>query len=42
MERDAYRVMAGGRREMDRIYRLHPRRAAACIAGQMKDLLPQA
>lgn len=41
MERDAYRVMVGSDATfMDRIYRLHPRRAAAFIAGKMGDLLP--
>jgi NAD(P)-dependent dehydrogenase (short-subunit alcohol dehydrogenase family) len=40
MERDAYRVMVGSdARFMDLIYRLHPRRAAAFIADQMRDLL---
>lgn len=41
MEKDAYRVMVGSDATfMDRIYRLSPRRAAAFIANQMKDLLP--
>jgi NAD(P)-dependent dehydrogenase (short-subunit alcohol dehydrogenase family) len=41
MERDAYRVMVGGDAKlMDRLYRLSPRRAAAFIVRQMKDLLP--
>lgn len=41
MEKDAFRVMVGGDAKfMDRIYRLDPRRAAAFIAKQMKDLLP--
>jgi short-subunit dehydrogenase len=40
MEKDAYRVMVGSDAKlMDRLYRLNPRRAAAFIAGQMKDLL---
>ncbi|HSL34785.1 MAG TPA: SDR family NAD(P)-dependent oxidoreductase [Candidatus Limnocylindrales bacterium] len=40
MEKNAYRVMVGGDAKlMDRLYRLNPRRAAAFIAGQMKDLL---
>ena len=43
MEADAYRVMVGGDAAfMDRIYRLHPRRAAAFIAKQMRSLLPPA
>lgn len=41
MEKDAYRVMVGGDATMlDRFYRLSPRRAAAFIARQMRDLLP--
>ena len=41
MERNAYRVMVGSDAKlMDRLYRLSPRRAAAFIARQMKDLLP--
>ena len=41
MERNAYRVMVGSDAKlMDRLYRLDPRRAAAFIARQMKDLLP--
>jgi NAD(P)-dependent dehydrogenase (short-subunit alcohol dehydrogenase family) len=40
MERNAYRVMVGSDAKlMDRLYRLHPSRAARFIAGQMKDLL---
>lgn len=40
MEKDAYRVMVGSDAKlMDRLYRLNPRRAAAFIASQMKDLL---
>ena len=42
MQKDAYRVMVGGDATlMDRLYRLDPRRAAAFIARQMKDLLPR-
>jgi short-subunit dehydrogenase len=41
MERNAYRVMVGSDAKlMDRLYRLSPRRAAAFIGRQMKDLLP--
>jgi short-subunit dehydrogenase len=41
MEKDAYSVMVGGDAKlMDRLYRLSPRRAAAFIAGRMKDQLP--
>lgn len=41
MERDAFRVLVGSDAKMlDRLYRLHPRRAAGFIAGKMKDLLP--
>lgn len=40
MERDRYRVLVGrDARTMDRLYRLHPARAARFIAGQMKGLL---
>jgi len=40
MERNAFRVLVGGDAKLlDRFYRLSPRRAAAFIAGQMKDLL---
>ncbi len=40
MERDAFRVLVGSDAKMlDRLYRLHPRRATAFIANQMKDLL---
>jgi NAD(P)-dependent dehydrogenase (short-subunit alcohol dehydrogenase family) len=40
MEKDAYRVLFGSdARLMDRLYRLNPRRAAAFIGRQMKDLL---
>ena len=40
MEKDAYRVLFGSdSRLMDRLYRLNPRRAAAFIGKQMKDLL---
>jgi short-subunit dehydrogenase len=40
MEKDAYRVLVGSdAKMMDRLYRLHPRRAAGFIAGRMKDLL---
>lgn len=40
MEQDAYRVMVGGDAKlMDRLYRLHPRRAAGFIAGRMRSLL---
>ena len=43
MERDAYRVMVGSDAKlMDRLYRLHPSRAARFIANQMKDLLATA
>ena len=42
MERDAFRVLVGSDAKMlDRLYRLHPRRATAFIANQMKDLLGQ-
>jgi NAD(P)-dependent dehydrogenase (short-subunit alcohol dehydrogenase family) len=41
MERNAYRVMVGSDAKlMDRLYRLDPRRAAAFISRQMKNLLP--
>lgn len=41
MEKDAFRVMVGSDAKlMDRLYRLHPRRATAFIAKQMKSLLP--
>jgi short-subunit dehydrogenase len=40
MEKNRYRVLVGSdARLMDALYRLHPRRAAAFIANQMKDLL---
>jgi NAD(P)-dependent dehydrogenase (short-subunit alcohol dehydrogenase family) len=40
MEKNAYRVLFGGdSRLMDRLYRVNPRRAAAFIGKQMKDLL---
>ena len=40
MERDAYRVLVGNdARLLDALYRLHPARATAFIARQMKDLL---
>lgn len=40
MERNAYRVLVGGDAKlMDLLYRLDPRRAAAFITGQMRDLL---
>jgi NAD(P)-dependent dehydrogenase (short-subunit alcohol dehydrogenase family) len=40
MEKDTYRVLVGSdAKMMDRLYRLHPRRAAGIIAGRMKDLL---
>ena len=42
MERNRYRVLIGrDAKLMDAIYRLHPQRAAALIAKQMKDLLPR-
>jgi short-subunit dehydrogenase len=41
MEKNAFRVIVGkDARFLDRIYRLHPRRASAFIADKMKDLLP--
>ena len=41
IEDNRYRVLIGrDARLMDALYRLHPRRAAAFIADQMKDLLP--
>jgi NAD(P)-dependent dehydrogenase (short-subunit alcohol dehydrogenase family) len=41
MERDRYRVLVGpDAKLLDALYRLHPRRAAAFIAAQMKELLP--
>jgi short-subunit dehydrogenase len=40
MERNRFRVLVGpDAKLLDRLYRLSPRRAAAFIAGQMKDLL---
>lgn len=40
MERNRYRVLVGpDAKLLDRLYRLSPRRAAAFIAAQMKDLL---
>ena len=40
MEKNAFRVLVGSDAKlMDRLYRLHPRRATAFIAGQMKELL---
>jgi NAD(P)-dependent dehydrogenase (short-subunit alcohol dehydrogenase family) len=42
MEQNHYRILVGSDAKMlDRLYRLHPRRAAAFLAGQMKDLLPR-
>lgn len=41
MEADAYRLLVGqDAKLMDALYRLDPRRAAAFIARQMRDLLP--
>ena len=40
MEQNHYRVLVGSDAKMlDRLYRLHPRRAAGFLANQMKDLL---
>ncbi len=40
MEHNDYRVLVGSDAKMlDRLYRLHPRRAAGFLANQMKDLL---
>ena len=40
MAQDQYRVLVGSDAKMlDRLYRLHPRRAAGFLANQMKDLL---
>jgi len=40
MEHDAFRLLVGSDAKMlDRLYRLHPRRATAFIANQMGDLL---
>jgi NAD(P)-dependent dehydrogenase (short-subunit alcohol dehydrogenase family) len=40
MEQDQFRVMVGSDAKLlDRLYRLHPKRAAAFIADQMRDLL---
>ena len=40
MVKDHYRILVGSDAKMlDRLYRLHPRRAAAFLANQMKDLL---
>jgi short-subunit dehydrogenase len=40
MEKDTYRVLVGSDAKlMDRLYRIHPKRAAGIIAGRMKDLL---
>ena len=40
MAHNQYRVLVGGDAKMlDRLYRLHPRRAAGFLANQMKDLL---
>jgi short-subunit dehydrogenase len=40
MAKNQYRVLVGGDAKMlDRLYRLHPRRAAGFLANQMKDLL---
>jgi NAD(P)-dependent dehydrogenase (short-subunit alcohol dehydrogenase family) len=40
MEQNQYRVLVGSDAKMlDRLYRLHPRRAAGFLANQMKDLL---
>jgi hypothetical protein len=42
MEKDAYRVLIGSdSKSMDALYRANPRRAAAFIASQMRDLLSQ-
>lgn len=41
MERNEFRILVGSDAKMlDRLYRLHPRRAAAFLAGKMGDLLP--
>jgi short-subunit dehydrogenase len=41
VERNDYRVLVGSdARMLDRLYRLHPRRAASFLAGRMGDLLP--
>jgi short-subunit dehydrogenase len=41
MEDDRFRVLVGrDAKLLDSVYRLHPKRAAAFIAGQMKGLLP--
>jgi len=43
MEKNAFRVLVGNDAKlMDRLYRLHPRRAAGFIQKQMRDLLPDA
>lgn len=40
MEKDQFRVLVGSDAKLlDRLYRLHPKRAAAFIANQMRDLL---
>lgn len=40
MAKNHYRILVGSDAKMlDRLYRLHPRRAAAFLANQMKDLL---
>ena len=40
MEQNQHRVLVGSDAKMlDRLYRLHPRRAAGFLANQMKDLL---
>jgi NAD(P)-dependent dehydrogenase (short-subunit alcohol dehydrogenase family) len=40
MEKNHYRVLVGSDAKLlDRLYRIHPRRAAGFIANQMKDLL---
>jgi short-subunit dehydrogenase len=40
MEKNHYRVLVGSDAKLlDRLYRIHPRRAAGFIANQMKDVL---
>jgi hypothetical protein len=40
MEKNQFRVMVGSDAKLlDRLYRIHPKRAAAFIAGQVRDLL---
>lgn len=42
VERDRFRVLVGpDAKLLDALYRLHPRRAAAFIAAQMRELLPR-